>query len=242
MTADARSAARLVASAARGGALHEIPRRVCAAVRDGLEVDGATVSLLTDTPSRQLLAASDDAALCLEEIQFTVLEGPCINAARTGEPVAVDDLAGEPTPWPLFGATMGEKLPQVRSVYALPLFFGDYVLGSIDLLGLRPRALDEEGLERASHVADAVTAALLPVREVIITGSRPPAWDPEPVVRAHWFDTARAVVALAARRQSSHGDALAVMRAEAFRTGQTLADITADILRDPPDAPGADVL
>ncbi|MGW8066545.1 GAF and ANTAR domain-containing protein [Streptomyces ziwulingensis] len=237
VTADAGHAARLIASAAKGGAVEEVPRRVCAAVRDGLEVDGATVSLLTDTPSRQLLAASDDAALCLEEIQFTVLEGPCISAAATGEPVAVDDLAGELTPWPLFGAAMREKLPQVGSVYALPLFFGDYVLGSIDLLGLRPRALDEEGLERASRAADAVAAALLPVREVIITGSQPPAWEPEPVVRAHWFDTARAVVALAVRRRLSHEDALAVMRAEAFRTDKTLADITAAILRDPPGTP-----
>lgn len=210
---------------------------MCAAVRDGLGVDGATVSLLTDTPGRQLLAASDDAALCLEEIQFTVLEGPCISAAHTGEPVAVDDLAGELTPWPLFGAAMREKLPQVGSVYALPLFFGDYVLGSIDLLGLRSHALNAEGLDRASHAAEAVTAALLPVREVIITGSQPPAWEPEPVVRAHWFDTARAVVVLAGRRRLSHDDALAVMRAEAFRTGKTLADITEAILRDLPNAP-----
>ncbi|WP_395575836.1 GAF domain-containing protein [Streptomyces sp. BK79] len=236
MTADDGLAARLVASAAKGGAVEEVPRRLCAAVRDALGVDGATVSLLTDTPSRQLLAASDDAALCLEEIQFTVLEGPCISAAHTGELVAVDDLAGELTPWPLFGAAMREKLPHVRSVYALPLFFGDYVLGSIDLLGRRAHALHGESLEMASEVADAVAAALLPVREVIITGSQPPAWEPEPVVRAHWFDTARAVVALAARRRLSHEDALAVMRANAFRTGKTLADITADILRGPPNA------
>ncbi|MGW0500942.1 GAF domain-containing protein [Streptomyces sp. NPDC003007] len=152
-------------------------------------------------PSRQLLAASDDAALVLEEIQFTVLEGPCINAARTGEPVAVDDLRQELTPWPLFGAMACEKLPGVGSVYALPLFFGDYVLGSVDLLATRPRALGEDALEQASHVADAVTAALMPTREMLLTGNDAPAWEPEQVVRAHWFDTSRAVGALAARRQ-----------------------------------------
>lgn len=76
---------------------------------------------------------------------------------------------------------MRENLPRVGSGYALPPFCGDYVRGSIDLPGPRPRALDEQGLERASVVADAVAAALLPVREAIITGSRPPARDPEPV-------------------------------------------------------------
>ncbi|MEU1851491.1 GAF and ANTAR domain-containing protein [Streptomyces sp. NPDC019990] len=235
MTAEAMKAVRLVVEAAAGTPGEEVPRRVCAAVCEGLGVDGATLSLLTDTPSRQLLAASDDAdALLLEEIQFTVLEGPCISAARTGEPVAVDDLRHDLTPWPLFGAMAREKLPGVGSVYALPLFFGDYVLGSVDLLSTRPRALDEDVLEQASHVADAVTTALMPTREMLLTGNDAPAWEPEQVVRAHWFDTWRAVGALAARRRISPEDALALMRAEALRTGRSLPDITTDILRDPP--------
>ncbi|GAA2447371.1 GAF and ANTAR domain-containing protein [Streptomyces glaucus] len=227
----------MVAEAAADVPAEEVPRRVCAAVCEGLGMDGATLSLLTDTPSRQLLAASDDAALLLEEIQFTVLEGPCIGAARTGEPVAVDDLDGGLTPWPLFGATMRERLPQVRSVYALPLFFGDYVLGTVDLLALRPHALDADALREASRVADAVTAALLPTREMLLTGTRAPAWEPEQVVRAHWFDTARAIGALVSRRGVTPEDALALMRAAAFRTGRSLADITADVLRDPPRDP-----
>ncbi|MGV9755768.1 MULTISPECIES: ANTAR domain-containing protein [Streptomyces] len=59
----------------------------------------------------------------------------------------------------------------------------------------------------------------------------------EQVVRAHWFDTWRAVGALAARRRISPEDALALMRAEAFRTGRSLPDITTDILRDRPRRP-----
>ncbi|MFI8194275.1 GAF and ANTAR domain-containing protein [Streptomyces sp. NPDC085946] len=236
MTAEATKAVRLVAEAAAGAPDREVPRRVCAAVCEGLGMDGVTLSLLTDTPSRQLLAASNDAALLLEEIQFTVLEGPCISAARSGQPVAVDDLRHDLTPWPLFGAMVREKLAEAGSVYALPLYFGDYVLGSVDLLALRSHALDEDALEQASHVADAVTAALLPTRRMLLTGSEAPAWEPEEVVRAHWFDTSRAIGALVARRGLSPGDALALMRAEAFRTGESLADITTNILREPPPA------
>ncbi|MFF5256806.1 GAF domain-containing protein [Streptomyces leeuwenhoekii] len=237
MTPDVTKAARMVAEAAADVPVEEIPRRVCAAVGEGLGMDGATLSLLTDTPSRQLLAASNDAALLLEEIQFTVVEGPCIAAAHRGEPVAVDDLRAGVSSWPLFGASMREKLPQVESVYALPVFFGDYVLGSIDLFALRTHALEEEALEEASLVADAVTAALLSTRDMILTGARAPAWEPEEVVRAHWFDTARAVGAVAATRGLTPENALALMRAEAFRTGGTLADITRDILRQPPGEP-----
>ncbi|MEU3852210.1 GAF and ANTAR domain-containing protein [Streptomyces sp. NPDC029554] len=236
MTA-ADKAARMVAEAAAEAPAAQVPRRVCEAVSEGLGMDGATLALLTDTPSRQLLAATDETALTLEDIQFTLLEGPCISAARTGEPVAVHDLRHELTPWPLFGATLREKLPGVVSVYALPLFFGDYVLGTVDLLALRPHALGAEALDQASRVADAVTAALMTTREMLLTGSRAPAWEPRDVVRAHWFDTARAVAALAERRGIGREDALALMRAEAFRTGKPLTDITTDILRDPPRRP-----
>lgn len=237
MTAQVMKAVRLIAEASADAPDEDVPLRVCAAVCEGFGVDGATLSLLTDTPSRQLLAASGEAALVLEEIQFTVLEGPCITAAQTGDPVAVDDLRHELTPWPLFGAMTRERLPEVASVYALPLFFGDYVLGSVDLLATRPRALGEDALEQASHVADAVTAALLPTREMLLTGNDVPEWEPKPVIRAHWFDTWRAVGALAALRRISPEDALALMRAESFRTGRSLPDITTDILRDPPGTP-----
>lgn len=237
MTADPVKAARLVAETAADAPVEKLPQRVCGAVSEGLGVDGATLSLLTDTPSRQLLAASSGAALRLEEIQFTVLEGPCIASAQTGEPVAVHDLRHELTPWPLFGATVRQQLPQLESVYALPVFFGDYVLGTIDLLALRPHALGDETLDQASQVADAVAAALMTTREMLLTGTRAPAWEPEEVVRAHWFDTTRAIGTLVARQGLTAGDALALMRAEAFRSGQSLSDVASAVLRDPPDAP-----
>jgi hypothetical protein len=234
MTSKAMETARLVTEVATDARPEEIPRQVCTAVSQGLGVDGVTLSLLTDTPARQLLAASNDVALLLEEIQFTVLEGPCVAAARFGESVAVDDLRHDVTPWPLFGASVRERLPEVASVYALPIFFGDYVLGSVDLLAFRTHALNAQELEQAAGVAEAVSTALLSTREMLLSGGRAPAWEPEEIVRAHWFDTARAVGALTSQQGITPENALAHMRAEAFLTGRSLADITADILRDRP--------
>ncbi|MDO0925731.1 GAF and ANTAR domain-containing protein [Streptomyces sp. TG1A-8] len=233
MTADEHRAARTVAQAVSGTAPAQLPRHLCAAVREALGADGVTLALLTDTPSRQLLAASDATALRLEQIQFTVLEGPCISAAATGEPVLVRDLHGAPTPWPLFGATMREQLPQVRSVYAFPLFFGDYVLGSLDVLACHPHTLAEDVAEQGQDVADAVAEALFRVHTKLLTGDEPPDWEPAGIVRAHWFDTFRAIGVLAARQGVTTEDALALMRARAFGTGRTLADITTDILGGP---------
>jgi hypothetical protein len=117
-------------------------------------------------------------------------------------------------------------------VYALPLFFDDYVLGSFDLLATRPRALGEDALEQASHVADAVTAALMPTREVLLTGNDAPAWEPDQVVRAHRFDTSRAVGALATRRRITLRMPSPSCAPRPSEGGRSLPGITTDILRD----------
>ncbi|MFH9706999.1 hypothetical protein ACH4MW_00460 [Streptomyces luteogriseus] len=83
MTTDEAAAARIAALAGELPTT-ELPRRLCSAACAALDADGATLSLLTDTPARRLLAASDATALRLEEIKFTVLEGPCITAAAAG--------------------------------------------------------------------------------------------------------------------------------------------------------------
>ncbi|MFG2768070.1 hypothetical protein [Streptomyces rubiginosohelvolus] len=51
------------------------------------------------------------------------------------------------------------------------------------------------------------------------------------MVRAHWADTHRAIGVVAVKEEMNTDDALALMRAQAFATGQTLAELTADILR-----------
>jgi hypothetical protein len=237
MTTDHSGTARLVAEAAAGTEPNELPRRLCAAVCEGLDADGVTLSLLTDTPARQLLAASNAMALRLEEVQFTVLEGPCIAAAATGEPVLVTGLSDSVTPWPLFGASMREQLPQVEAVAGFPLRFGDYVLGSMDLLSLRPAGWDEDAVAEGLETARAVAAALVPAYSQLLTEGGFPAWEPAEVIRGHWFDNHRAVDIVAARLGCGVDDALALMRAEAFRTGQTLAEVTADVIKEQPGTP-----
>jgi hypothetical protein len=95
---------------------------------------------------------------------------------------------------------------------------------------------DAQAVLGAPHPLPAETAALMTTREMIITGSQAPAWEPEAVVRAHWFDTARAVATLVALRGLTRQDALALMR-RSLPHRKALADITAEILRDPPGAP-----
>ncbi|SHM80479.1 GAF domain-containing protein [Actinacidiphila paucisporea] len=208
----------------------EVPRRLCEALSRGLPVDAVTMSLLTDTPSRQLLCASNEMARVLEEVQFTVMEGPCIEAASTGEPVHATDLPAAAGRWPLFVAALHERCPDVAAVHAFPLWFGDYVLGSVDFACRAPGGMPADAVEQAAEAAEAAALALLPTQRMLLEDDDYPSWEPSDVVRAHWSDTHQAVSVVAARKRTSVATALALMRARAFATGRTLAEVTADIL------------
>ncbi|MGX6601924.1 hypothetical protein ACWKSP_07295 [Micromonosporaceae bacterium Da 78-11] len=62
---------------------------------------GAGVSVLAESGRYSLLAAADAASERLEEMQFVLGEGPCVDATATGRPVLVGDLDEErPARWP----------------------------------------------------------------------------------------------------------------------------------------------
>lgn len=209
----------------------DVPRRLCRVLARGLPADGVTMSLLTDTPARQMLCASNQLATDLEEVQFTVQEGPCITAAETGAQTHLTDWETGARQWPLFTAGFREKHPDVQGVHAFPLWFGDYVLGAVDIATRVPGGLSGEVIEQAAEAVDAVAQALLPVQQLLLEEDEYPPWEPADVVGAHWADTHRAIGVVAVNEEMNTDDALALMRARAFGSGQTLAEITADILR-----------
>ena len=72
-----------------------LARTICRACVDGLDVDGASISVLTATDARETLSATDDTAVLLEELQFTLNEGPCLEALpELYEPVLTTSETG----------------------------------------------------------------------------------------------------------------------------------------------------
>src|SRR3954454_22897922 len=115
-------------------AVTEILSAVWAASRDGegppdslvrlcartLPVSGVGLAPMTDDGPAGTGAASDGGALQLEELQFTLGQRPCGNAARRGRPVRAPDLAGTSSrSWPQFRA--GAHPAGLRAVFAFPL-------------------------------------------------------------------------------------------------------------------------
>ena len=138
----------------------ELARHICAACVAGLDVDGAAMSLLTGSVHRQTLSATAATAEILEDLQFTLGEGACLEAAATGSSVLVPDIHDltHSARWPVFAAAVVEQT-DVRALFALPLQLGTVNVGVLDLYRDTPGPL--LGHELRDMVAATDTAMLL---------------------------------------------------------------------------------
>ena len=79
-----------------------------------------------------MLAATDEGARKMEELQFSLGEGPCIDSSRSGRPVLQPDLARTaPALWPAFSALALEA--GIAAIFAFPLQVGAVRMGVFDL-------------------------------------------------------------------------------------------------------------
>lgn len=199
--------------------------RVCEACLQAVPVDGVGVSLMTDTPGeRLLLGGSDELAQKIEDLQFTLGDGPCVTAFTEAHPVLLADVWDRDVSdrWPMFAEQV--RAVPVRGLFAFPLQLGAIGIGALNLHRSRPGELQEE--REALVVADAVTTALVNYQ----FGA--------PFLEAELFDvswTAHAVVhqatgVVAAQQEISTGEALARLRDYAFRVSRPVHALARDLL------------
>jgi hypothetical protein len=106
------------------------------------------------------MAASDPRTSIVEELQFTVGEGPCTDAFGTGVPVLCGDLSGVAgTRWPGYApAVIGYG---IHAVFAFPMQVGNARIGAIDIYRARPGSLDPSVFARAEQFAALSLTTLL---------------------------------------------------------------------------------
>ncbi len=121
------------------------------------------MSLLSITGSREPVYGSDPTAQTLETLQFTLGEGPCVDASAARSPVLVPDLeapdSGANERWPAFLAeafSLG-----VRAVFAFPLCVGPGTLGAVDFYRRSAGPLEASDVARSLTVVDTMALALL---------------------------------------------------------------------------------
>lgn len=121
-------------------------------------LDGHISVGITLQPDRRPLtvAASDALARAVDEIQYQVDEGPCLESMRTGRTHYITDLREEAR-WPAFiGPACGQG---VRSVLSTPLQVGADTLGALNLYAPDPDAFDAAAQQKAAATAECIGAA-----------------------------------------------------------------------------------
>jgi hypothetical protein len=212
--------------------------RVCAVAVSEVRVDGAGVTVMGSLEgglngARDQLAATDDVARRLEDLQLTVGEGPCLDAYRAGQPVLAGDLAAEPARWPGFGPEAARV--GAAAVFSLPLQVGAVRLGTLDLHRLTPGALAVEQLADALTLASLATEVLLELSEQTGADADLDPADPEAAPPAGWLPDVHAEVHVAAGMISARADvdvtvALLRLRSHAFGRGEPIHDVARRII------------
>jgi hypothetical protein len=191
-----------------------------------LRVMGAGVVLM---PGGQMIGpagVSDPVTEAVEEAQYTLGEGPAVDACRAGGPVLVDDLVESgPDHWPNF--TAAAVCAGVRAVFGLPLLIESVCIGSLDLYHDRAGALSEDQLADALAVARVATRTVLGWQEAAEAGVL--AWQLEefPVHRA---EVHQATGMLSVHADVSIDDAQALLRAYAFAENLPISDVARDVV------------
>jgi hypothetical protein len=136
---------------------------LCLACVRGTGVDGGGVSVLSSNGTSVFMHATDATSQVIEDLQFRLGEGPCIDAASTGQPVMVPDLAAHQDElaerWPAFLAEVGET--DARALFAFPIHVAGIGLGIVDLYRRTPGGLDPEQLTAGLTGAEAIGNSLL---------------------------------------------------------------------------------
>lgn len=134
---------------------------LCAAAVVGVGVDGAGVTVMVSPTVRETVNATDAIATCLEELQLTLGQGPCVDAFTEGGPVLAVDLRSPRflVRWPVFTPAAIEA--GARAVFAFPLQIGAIRLGVLDLYRARPGGLSPHELADALAFADTAGMLLL---------------------------------------------------------------------------------
>jgi GAF domain-containing protein len=204
------------------------PEHICRLCVAKLGISGAGIAMVTDEGNRGVVCATDDASARIEELQFVLGEGPCIDAVAAGGPVLIPDLdhaAGvDPARWPMFREA--SRAAGVQAVFAFPLCIGAITVGVLDLYRDVPGDLDDDALAMALLAADTAALALL---ELDVSGEG--VFDDDAGARSTYrLEVHQATGIVQIQLEVGAEVALVMLRARAFASGRSVAEVARDVV------------
>jgi len=210
---------------ARQGTAAWLTRLCHVAVRE-LDAAGVGISLMTGEGSSGTAAASDATSEIIEELQFTLGEGPCMDAFATQRPVLAPDLSQEASSrWPWYSpAAQGHG---VGAVFAFPLQVGAARLGALDVYRRHPGSLSSAATTLALTFAHVATMTLLAGQEDAADGQSPDGIDEALETR---YEVHQAQGMVMVQLEVTLVEAMARLRAYAYLHDRRLGVVARDIV------------
>jgi len=189
-------------------------------------VDGAGVMLMSGEIPRGSLCVSGEVSRLIEELQYTLGEGPCVDAYQQNRVVAEPDLADPVTDrWPAFTPAALEA--GVRAVFGFPLRTGAVRLGALNLYRGRSGALSGDQHADALVVAEVAARWVLEAQAGALAGTV--AVEVEAGADFHLV-VHNAAGMVSVQEGISVTEALIRLRAFAFSHDRLVGDVAGDIV------------
>jgi hypothetical protein len=204
-----------------------VPLSICRLAVQALGLTGAGLSVITAAGHRGSVCATDDVAAAIEQMQFNLGEGPCVDAFHHG-PVLIGDLEDPEqvaaSRWPQF--TREAAAAGARALFALPLEIGAIRVGALDLYCDQPRLLTDPELSVALTFADAAAGALL--ADQFADTEMP--FDIDASGSTVYAEVHQATGMISVQLDVSLDDAFVRLRAYAFATARPVHEVARDVV------------
>jgi len=196
---------------------------VCAEVTG---MSGAGIMLMSGDVPQGSICTTDNVSALIEQLQYSLCEGPCVDAYLHDRPVLEPDLAHPRVPrWLAFA---GPALAAgVRAVFGFPLQIGAIRLGALNLYNDRPGSLSDD-----QH-ADALVMANLAAQAVLLLQVNAPPGTLGTELQAggnFQYVVHQASGMVAAQLGVSVGQALIRLKAYAFGNDRGLTQVAEDVV------------
>ena len=201
--------------------LHTVIERVVAL----LDADAGGIMLANQRGGLEVLAASSHEVRLVELFEVQHLEGPCLEAFRSGQEVTKVDVADMLAAWPTFSPRLAEA--GYSSAQAVPMRLRQEVIGALNVFRVAPGALSAADMKLARALADVATVGLLQERTIrsrdLLAEQLQGALNSRVLI-----EQAKGV--LAERTGLEVDQAFTVMRTHARRSGRPLHTVAAEVV------------
>ena len=200
----------------------------CQAIAADLPMRGMAVGVMRSDSIRETLYASDAVIAEIERRQFSLGEGPVLDAFTTGRPVLVSELGAlDPARgWPVFTAEVAALA--VGGLFAFPMRVGAITIGVCEMYRAEPDPLTPPQLTIVLRAVDLLTLTVLTLRSDGSAEAMDASWldGHDGATRAVYQATGMLIAQLGVPPEQ----AFARLRAHAYLEGRSVEQVAADVV------------